>query len=380
MPILIEECNLLMDENIIDTRLSLCKNDTLPVTLPVTLSELVSMEENRRSTTIFDVAAAAGVSVSTVSRVLNNKDDVSELTYQRVSKVIDDLGYSSSLAARSMRSRKTNVVGLIMPDVGDPFSVEIMRGINQAIVELGYDLLIYTNGDIRSNTSALREQQYVALLNNSVTDGVIIVAPAARSFQSVSPVVSIDPNIDSPSGPAVISTNYKGAREATEHLIALGHRRIGFIGGRTDLLSAHRRREGYETALQDAGIPVEPTLMLPGDYTSSTASEQSHQLLSLDDPPTAIFAANDQSAMGVLNTAEIEGVSIPDDLSVIGFDNIPESLFHGISTIDQFMEQMGYQATRLLIDLIRGIEPENPIIKIETRLIARKSTKALGDP
>ena len=335
------------------------------------------MTNQKRSVTIIDVAEAAGVSVSTVSRVLNNKDDVSEETFHRVEEVIADLGYSSSLAARSMRSRTTNVIGLIMPDVDDPFSIEVIRGVNQAIVELEYDLLIYTNGDIPSNISASREQQYVTLLNSSITDGVIIVTPVSDIFTSVSPVVSVDPNINNPSGPAVIATNLRGAVEAMEHLLEIGHRRIGYIGGRTDLLSAHLRLEGYKQVLDQAGIPLDQNLNTSGDFKTETAMECTHQLLSLEDPPTAIFASNDQSAIGVILVAESLGIRIPEDLSLVGFDNIPEAAYLDLTTVDQFIRQMGYIGTQMLFDLIQGKTLDTDLHEIDTKLIVRGSTRAI---
>ena len=169
------------------------------------------MKRNRKSITIHDVAAAAGVSVSTVSRVLNDKDDVAAETYSRVQQVISELGYASSLAARGMRSQRTNVIGLIMPDVASPYSIAVMQGVNRAISQFDYDLIIYTNGDIRKNASADQESYFVSLLNGSITDAVIVVTPAATNFSTAAPVVAIDPNNESPECPAIMSTNYDGA-------------------------------------------------------------------------------------------------------------------------------------------------------------------------
>ena len=332
----------------------------------------------KTSVTIVDVAKAAGVSVTTVSRVLNKKDDVSEETYQRVSQVIDELEYSSSLAARSMRSRKTGVIGVIMPDVEDPFSIQVIKGVNQAIVELGYDLLIYTSGDIRYNASASTENKYVALLNSSVTDGLIMVTPVSSSFSSAAPVVAVDPNIHNPSGPAVIATNFEGAVDATQYLIQLGHRRIGYIGGRDDLISAHVRRDAFEQTLKSAEIPLIPNLMREGDFTPESGVKAAEELFSLDEPPTAIFAANDQSAIGVIKAAEAAGISIPEELSLIGFDNIPDAAYHDLTTIDQFVDQLGYVGTVMLVKLIQGTPLDTELEKINTKLIIRGSTKSIA--
>ena len=170
------------------------------------------MGSGKKAITIRDVARTAGVSVSTVSRVLNDKDDVAPETYEKVQIVIRRLGYTSSLAARSMRSRRTNVIGLIVPDAGDPFSIQVMRGVNRAITEMGHDLILYTSGSHRWPTTAERERRYVSLLNG------IIVTPAATSFSTSAPVVAIDPNTTSPGCSSVISTNHAGALADWQYL------------------------------------------------------------------------------------------------------------------------------------------------------------------
>jgi LacI family transcriptional regulator len=333
---------------------------------------------SRRATfTIHDVAKTAGVSVSTVSRVLNDKDDVAPETYEKVQRVIRDLGYASSLAAKSMRSRKTNVIGLIMPNVGDPFTIEVMKGVNRAIVDLKYDLIIYTSGSPNLGNWAEHEQHFVSLLNGSITDGMIVVVPTIKTFSTTYPLVAIDPHKESTSFPAVIATNHAGAMTAMEYLLSLGHRRIGFISGRSELQSAVRRLQGYQDSLRQANIPLAPELIQVGDYTAATGFACTQKLLNLPDPPTAIFAANDQSALGVLKAAKEAGLRVPDDLSVIGFDNIPEADYSGLTTVDQFIDRMGYVATEMLVSLIQGKPPESNLYKIPTRLIVRDSCRAI---
>ncbi len=329
------------------------------------------MRRNNKSITIHDVAAAAGVSVSTVSRVLNDKDDVSAETYVRVRKIISELGYASSLAARGMRSRRTNVIGLIIPDVSSFYSVDVLRGVNRAIAQLHYDLIVYTGG----GGSGDRESYYVGLLNGSVTDGVIVVAPAATSFTTNAPVVAIDPNNESPECPAIISTNRKGALQAMAHLVGLGHQRIGFITGREELVSSMRRLQGYRDGLTLAGIPVDEELIQVGDYTTATAVGCTQKLLTLDNPPTAIFAANDLAALGAYQVAAERGLRIPDDLSIVGFDNGLDALLANpmLTTIDQFVSQMGFIAVEMIVKLINGEALDNDLYKIETQLVVRNS-------
>ena len=358
---------------------------TLPEMIPgmipkdIELIGFVCMKRNRKSTTIHDVAAAAGVSVSTVSRVLNDKDDVADETYDRVQQIIDELGYASSLAARGMRSSRTNVIGLIMPDVAAPYSVAVLQGVNQAIAQLDYDLIVYTNGDARKNASAAHEAYFVSLLNGSVTDGVIVVTPVATNFSTAAPIVAIDPNNESPECPAIISTNREGALQAMNYLVNLGHRRIGFINGRSELVSASRRLQGYADGLAAAGIPFDPNLIETGDYTTETAVICAHRLLDLDNPPTAIFAANDQTAMGVYQAAKEIGLRVPEDLSVIGFDNLREFVYMDppLTTIDQFISEMGTIAVEMLVKLVNEEDLETDLYKFRTRLVIRDSCRSL---
>ncbi len=331
------------------------------------------MQKRKRTVTIQDVAKTAGVSVSTVSRVLNGKVDVASETQDRIRSVIDHLGYTTNLAARSMRSFRKNLVGLLMPDIAYPFAIEVMKGVNRAIAESDFDLLVYTTGDVRKSGRASHEQKYVSLLTNSVTDGVIIVAPVTDEFTTDAPIVSIDPVVRNPNYAAVHATNYRGALDAMEYLLGLGHRRIGFISGRGELESANRRLNGYRDALTNAGIRVDEELIAPGDYTTETAVVCARQLLSFRERPTAIFASNDQAAMGVYQVAAEMGLSIPEDLSVVGFDNIMESKYMGLTTVDQFISEMGFVATKMLIQLINDEALESQTYQMQTRLVVRSS-------
>ena len=331
------------------------------------------MRKIKRSVTIQDVAKTAGVSVSTVSRVLNGRLDVASETQDRIRSVIDDLGYTTNLAARSMRSYKKNMVGLIMPDIAYPFAIEVMKGVNQEIAKSEFDLLVYTTGDVRKSGRASHEQKYVSLLNNSITDGVIIVAPVTGEFSTDAPIVSIDPLMSNPSYASVHATNRQGAMDAMKYLLDLGHRRIGFISGRAELESSTRRLMGYRDALKKAGLHIDDQLIASGDYTTETGITGARQLLALENPPTAIFASNDQMAMGVYQVAQQMGLRIPEDLSVVGFDNIMESKYMGLTTVDQFISEMGFVATQMLIKLINGEPLETQTYKMQTQLVIRTS-------
>lgn len=334
------------------------------------------MRTKKRAVTIQDVAKAAGVSVSTVSRVLNGKTDVAGETQERILKIINKLGFTSNLAARSMRSLKKNLIGLVVPDI-HPYSVEIMKGVNKAIAESNYDLLVYTTGDALKHGATLHEQHYISLLSNSITDGVIIVASATAEFTAEAPIVAVDPHVPNPKYPSVQGMNYHGALDAMEYLFKLGHQRIGFMSGREGNVSGDRRFQGYKNALKNAGIEFDSSLVVLGDFVQKTAYKNALKLLQIEDRPTAIFAANDQSAIGVYQAAEELGLNIPADLSVIGFDNISEAKYLGLTSVDQFLADMGYIAVQMLIKLIEGEPLEFDVHKMQTKLVVRASCQKL---
>ncbi len=314
------------------------------------------MRRNPKTVKIQDVARTAGVSVSTVSRVLNGKEDVSSETIEKVKSVIQDLGYASSLAARGMRSHRTNVIGLIIPDVAAPYCYSILRGVNRVIASMDRDLLIYTSGRAQKENIAEHERSYVALLNGGITDGAIVVTPTATNFTTHAPVVIIDPNNESPDFPAIFATNREGGLAAMSYLTGLGHRRIGFITGRMELVSSNQRLQGYKDGLLAAGIPLDEELIEVGDYSTERAMWCTLKLLSLPNRPTAIFAANDMSATGVYQAAKDAGLHIPKDLSVVGFDNLDFSslMVPALTTVDQFVEDIGTIATQMVVKLVEG--------------------------
>jgi LacI family transcriptional regulator len=331
----------------------------------------------KSAVTIYDVAAAAGVSVTTVSRVLNDKDDVAPDTSARVREVIRELGYASGLAARSMRSRRTNVLGLIVPDLSQPYSLLVTQGVQRTALASGYDLLVYASAIRNANSLAHREQQQVALLNGSVTDGLIIVTPHASSYRTTYPLVAVDPHSENADFASVLSTNFHGALAAMAYLLDLGHRRIGFIGGRPDLQSAVRRLEGYCYSLHSRNIDVEDELVKVGHYERPKAHQAALELLHMDTPVTAILAASDDMAFGVYDAARELGLHIPGELSVIGFDNIPDALLVDppLTTVDQAIETMGALAAEVVIKLIAGHAPDQLVYKVPTHLVVRQSCR-----
>ncbi|KLN33146.1 LacI family DNA-binding transcriptional regulator [Cellulosimicrobium cellulans] len=326
--------------------------------------------------TIGDVARTAGVSVATVSKVINGRYGVALETSRHVQEVIDQLGYESSIVARSLRSSRTNVIGILVAEF-EPFSTELLKGISEAVDGTGYELLAYSGG-LRRDDRVGWEQRYLSRLGGTLIDGAILVTPTVVAPGNSIPVVAVDPH-RGPSGPPTVdSDNLAGARAATEHLLSLGHRRIGFLAGRPDLESARLREQGYREALADAGVPFDPDLVRVGGYRPDLADSPAHELLSLPERPTAIFAANDLSAIRTMEVAAELGLRVPDDVSVVGFDNVPESALTNppLTTVDQPIHRMGAEALRLIVDLVEGNTRE-PHVRLPTTLVVRGTTRPL---
>lgn len=322
--------------------------------------------------TIVDVALAADVSVSTVSKVINDRYGVSPETYDKVMDVVAELGYESSLVASSLRRTSTNVLGVLVPEF-EPFSTELLKGISAAAEGTGYELLAYS-GNLGHNHVGW-ERRSLSRLAGTLIDGAVIVAPTATITGATIPVVAIDPHTGS-TGPSTIEAdNVGGARAATQHLIDLGHRRIGHVRGRADLVSARQREQGYREALEAAGIDFDPALVRVGGYRASETTDAARELLGLLDRPTAVFAANDLSAIRVMEVAAELGLRVPDDLSVVGFDNVPEAAnsIPSLTTVAQPLQQMGAEAVRLLLTLLDGDGNEEHL-RFPASLVVRGST------
>jgi LacI family transcriptional regulator len=326
--------------------------------------------------TIRDVAARAGVSVATVSKVLNQRYGVAAETFARVQAVIEELGYEASLVAQSLRNHKTNVIGILVADL-EPFSTELLKGAADAIRGSGFELVVYSAGG-RVNDHVGWERRYLSRVSGTLVDGAILVTPTVIDVNYGAPIVAVDPHTGPSDLPTIDSDNLRGAQLATEHLLSLGHRRIAMLTGRPDLQSARLREQGYRDALAAANVPVDEKLIQLGGYDPAMSAEAARELLSTADRPTAIFAANDQSALGTLEAAAELGLSVPDDLSVVGFDNIPESALStpSLTTVDQPIREMGLRAIQLLIQLINGEAAEETHITLATSLVVRQSTRA----
>ncbi|KDA06454.1 LacI family transcriptional regulator [Microbacterium sp. CH12i] len=330
--------------------------------------------------TITDVARIAGVSVSTVSKVVNGRDGIAAATAEHVLGVVNDLGYETSIVASSLRRSHTGVIGVLVADF-EPYSTELLKGISNAAEGTGYELLAYAGGNDGKRTDW--ERRSLSRLGGTLIDGAVVVAPTASMASGTGiPVVAIDPHSGAESVPTVDGDNVGGARAATELLVGLGHRRIAYLGGRDGLESSRLRHAGYLQALEAAGIPADAKLDRVGGYRADLSDAPAHELLRLPtgERPTAVFAANDLSALHVMEVARELGLRIPQDLSVVGFDDIPESTRSTppLTTVTQPLQQMGAEALRILLALLAGSPVEEQHRRLPASLTVRESVARPG--
>ncbi len=340
----------------------------------------MTLQRNQRNQsypiTIYDVANEAGVSDATVSRVFNNKAGVKEATRNRVLDAAQKLGYVVNLQARSLAGGKLKVVGLLIPGLDNGYIVEIIRGVDQELARVDYELMIYTTH--RKGNNEANYLQYVA---NGLTEGILLVVPRLsseflRALESISyPYAIIDAVDTTGRSFSVSATNWEGAYKATEYLIKLGHKRIGFITGIMELSSAKDRYDGYMTALKDYNIPLDPSLIVEGDFQQDSGYRASVELLALSPSSTAIFASNDVMAFGAMDAIRDANLRIPEDISVVGFDDVPQAVttYPKLTTIHQPLEDMGRIGVKLLLEQIEHPENSPKNITLATHLIIRDS-------
>ncbi len=331
-----------------------------------------------RDVTIFDVAERAGVSHSTVSRVLNNKNNVNAGTRERVLQAMTQLGYVSNVSARSLAGGSSHVIGLLVDHLNTGYMGEIIRGIDEALEEHNYNLMLYT-----THRQKVKETAYVNKLTHDLADGLILIVPRNEKAyletlqQRRFPYVLIDYQGYNRHVPSIITTNKKGGYDATSYLIEIGHRRIGFITGEMLFGCALERLTGYQAALADHGIAFDPELVSEGNFLQPQGYRCAHHLLSLSQPPTALFVSNDVMAFGAMEAARDLGFHIPDDLSIIGFDDVPQAahVHPPLSTVCQPLVEMGRSAAILLLKYIANPFAEIERVELSTRLVIRESCR-----
>ena len=330
--------------------------------------------------TIREVAESAGVSYATVSHVINNTRLVSQETRERVLAAMDALNYRPNALARSLRQGKTNTLGLVLPDSANPFFAEISRSIEDEAFKKGYSVfLCNTELDIQ------RELFYVDVLSKKQVDGIIFVAAGdqADSLDFLRsrnmPVVLIDRDLPNVEVDAVLSDNQLGGFLATRHLLSLGHTRIACIAGPSSITPSAERIIGYRRALEEVGLSYDESLILRGDYHAQSGMEITHSILQMEPRPTAIFALNDLMALGALRAAAEAGCSVPQDLAVVGYDDLEIAHFTNppLTTIAQPKREIGAQAVHLLVDRMSHRNRPPTRLVLAPELIIRRSTQKI---
>lgn len=334
-----------------------------------------------KSVTLAQVAAVAGVSVMTVSNVVNDKPGASEATRRRVKKVMRTLGYTPNLAARSLKGSRTGAIGVVMMlDLANDYAMEILRGVADEIAEHEEDLLISV-----AHPRPGRDFEGTDVLSQGLVDGLILVAPrlgpltlqhlAARK----APFLILDPQELDVAAPRVVADNYSGARAGTEHLIGLGHTDIACITGEVEFDSSAERRRGFTEAMTLAGLRVQEEWIRDCDFSISAGAAVTRSLLTAGSRrPTAIFAAADSIASGALQAAQEQGLRVPEDISIVGFDDLPLAARTDppLTTVRQPLQEMGRLALQRIIAAVNGPALAAEAIVVPARLVLRASTAA----
>jgi LacI family transcriptional regulator len=328
-----------------------------------------------RRPTLAAIAAEAGVSLPTVSKVVNGRPDVAPDTRARVERLLGELNYQRP---GLRRGRRAGLIDLVFNGLDSPWAVEILRGAEEWCSAHGMGAAVSA---VRHGNA--RPASWTSALASHDTDGVILITseltpPQLQQLrQDGLPLVVVDPaNLPDPDLPSVGATNWAGGLAATDHLLGLGHRRIAAITGPADYLCSRARIDGYRSALERAGLPFDPALVRHGDFQHEGGFQRGGELLALPARPTAIFAGSDQQALGVCEAARQRGLRIPQDLSVVGFDDLPAARWVSppLTTIRQPLAEMGRTAAEMLGDLIEGIPLRSNRVELTTELIVREST------
>ena len=334
--------------------------------------------------TIYDVADAAGVAISTVSRVINGSSEVSDATRQRVQAAVERLRFQPQRIAKTLAQQSTVSIAVAMPSATSLFYVEVLKGVKDELRERDIDLLLCNLGSTQPYATLQR------FLDRGAVDGLLLVSLPVegelgeRLARLHAPAVLVGTRLDGPDGEAAFDTLWgddaAGARRATAHLVGLGHTRIGLISSHAWSYNAAPRLDGYRAALDAAGIPFDPALVVTGQttkhagYSEEAGAEAMEALLALDRPPTAVFAASDVQAFGAWSLARDRGVRVPRDRSIVGYDNLKVSRFLDLTTVDQQMKDVGRRATGRLLDRMAAPATERLVEEVEVPLVVRGST------
>src|SRR5215212_10021974 len=327
--------------------------------------------------TMNDVARVANVSIATVSHVINGTRFVSAERVERVQAAMQELGYTPDATARSLRVGRTDTIGLVVPDNSNPFFAALARWIEEAGFESGYTTIL-----ANSNERPDREHRYVSTLVSKRVDGLIL-SPSRGDHSTLTrllqnarlPVVVVDRDAALPNADVVLYDNEGGSYEAARYLLELGHRRIGCVAGPADASSATERVTGFRKAIADAGLPPQP--VVEADFHFTGGREATARLLDTGQEFTALFAANDLMAAGAVRELHSRGIAVPDQVSVVGFDDAPlaEMVSPALTTMRQPLQEMAHSAVSLLLSRVTSGDGGAPVRKVlSTSLVIRDST------
>jgi LacI family transcriptional regulator len=331
--------------------------------------------DQRPRVTIGLIAKETGVSVPTVSKVLNGRAGVAAATRDRVEQALHKHNY---MRRSSSRTPGSGLIDLVFNELDSPWAVEVIRGVEAVTHGQGVGVVVSA---MHGRTTPAR--QWLQNLTARRSDGVILVLSELTARQRAqlttlgTPYVVVDPvGHTDPDVPSVGATNWAGGLAATQHLVELGHRRIAMISGPPRLLCSRARTDGYRAALEAAAIPFEPELLRHGDFHHETGYSEALALLRLPAPPSAIFAGSDQQAFGAYEAIHERGLRVPEDVSVVGFDDLPVSswVVPRLTTIRQPLAEMAAMAARMVLRMSTGERIDSPRVELATRLIVRESS------
>ncbi|WP_242655237.1 LacI family DNA-binding transcriptional regulator [Clostridium cellulovorans] len=327
--------------------------------------------------TIKDVAKYCGVSAMTVSRALNNSTEISQETKERILKACQELGYKPNNAARSLITKKTKMVGLIIPDITNQYYANISKGVSSYIEALGYGLVLCNSDRKKTN-----EQGYLDFLTEGRCDGIIIlpVNPQKEDYEQIAkitPMVMADNYAEGLDVSFISSDNYYGGTKIVEHLIKQGYRRIGIILGGERSTASNERFRAYKTVLKNNNIEFDENIVIYSNATFEEGFILAEKLL--EKGVDCIFAINDTVAMGVIKYCYLKGIKISEDVGIAGYDNIEQSSMLPIplTTVDQNGKLLGQMAAGLLMDQLNGETVKNKVITLEPKLVIRKSCREI---
>jgi LacI family transcriptional regulator, repressor for deo operon, udp, cdd, tsx, nupC, and nupG len=331
--------------------------------------------------TIFDVAKRAGVSIGTVSRVVNNRDRVHPETRERVLQAIRELDYHANALARGLAAQQTDTLGLVIPQVNDPFFYQIVRGVEESANSSGYSLLI------ASQPRDPSEHRYLRLFQRGRVDAMVLASIDINKhdiFQIIKqgmPIVLVQLDVGM-SIPTFLADNYGGGRALTEHLLEHGYRRLGFITGTNYTSDSRERLRGMRDALAEQSLEIPSSYIVQGDYLRDSGYQAMRQLLDLPKPPEAVFAANDQMAIDAIKAIQEHGLRVPEDIAVVGFDDIPMASYvsPSLTTVHQPVYELGWHAAQMALEMIKTAEDDvSPtlttprVLMMPTTLVIRRS-------